>query len=396
VSTNSITQGEQVAVLWSEMQKLGQEIHFAHRTFQWNNEASGKAAVHCVIVGFGLPNSKTKVIYDYEDIKGEAHAVPAKNINAYLTDGPSVLLMKRRTPLSDVAEMVNGSKPTDGGHLILSEEEKHQLLKAEPLAAKWIRPFMGAEEFINNTPRWCLWLVDCPPNVLRSMTEVFKRVESVRTMRESSKDRQTKMDASTPSHFQKIRQPKSNYLLVPSTSSERRNYIPIGFMPPDVIVNNAVYTVPNATLYHFGVLTSTMHNAWMRATCGRLESRYRYSASIVYNNYPWPDATGKPLSERHREAIESCAQAVLDARAQFPEASLADLYDPVSMPPALLKAHQKLDVAVDKAYEANGGKKTWANDAERVAFLFELYEQATSLLVTKTAKRGRRGSSNQS
>jgi hypothetical protein len=396
VSTNSITQGEQVAVLWGEMQRLGMHIHFAHRTFQWTNEASGKAAVHCVIVGFGPEDKSVKTIYEYEDIKGLPHAVPVKRINAYLVDAPDVLLNKRRTPICQVTEMTNGSKPTDGGHLLLDDAEKESLIKAEPQAAQWIRPFMGAEEFINKTARWCLWLVDCPPKELRLMPEVMKRVQSVKAMRLASTDKQTQQDAGTPTQFQKIRQPESNYLLIPSVSSERRSYVPIGFMDASVIVSNLVYAVPDATLFHFGVMTSSMHNAFMRFTCGRLESRFRYSNTIVYNNYPWPGFAGEALSDKHRNAIEQAAQCVLDARAQFAGASLADLYDPLTMPPALLKAHQKLDTAVDAAYQPSGGKKSYASDAERVAFLFELYQRITSLLPAPAVKKTRKAKTTES
>ncbi len=390
VSTDSITQGEQVAVLWGEMQRLGMHTHFAHRTFQWTNEASGKAAVHCVIVGFGPEDQSVKTIYEYEDIKGLPHAVPAKRINAYLVDAPEVLLNKRRTPICAVPEMTNGSKPTDGGHLLLDDAEKENLIKAEPQAAQWIRPFMGAEEFINKTARWCLWLVDCPPKELRLMPEVMKRVQAVKAMRLASTDKQTQQDAGTPTQFQKIRQPASNYLLIPSVSSERRSYVPIGFMDAHVIVSNLVYAVPDATLFHFGVMTSSMHNAFMRFTCGRLKSDFRYSNTIVYNNYPWPGFAGEPLSDKHRTAIEQAAQCVLNARAQFASSSLADLYDPLTMPPALLKAHQKLDAAVDAAYQPCGGKKSYASDAERVAFLFELYQRITSLLPAPAVKKKRK------
>jgi len=340
VSTNSITQGEQVAVLWGEMQRLGMHIHFAHRTFQWSNEASGKAAVHCVIVGFGHDSQAVKTIYEYEDIKGEPHAVLAKRINAYLVDAPDVLLSKRRTPICQVAEMTNGSKPTDGGNLLMNDADKDALLAAEPQAAKWIRPFMGAEEFINNTGRWCLWLVDCPPNELRAMPQVMKRVQAVKTMRLASTKEPTVQLASTPSIFGEIRSTKGNYLLVPRVSSEKRTYIPIGFINEKVIASDAVQVVPTASLFEFGVMTSAMHNAFMRFTCGRLKSDFRYSNTIVYNNYPWPGFAGEPLSEKHRACIEQAAQGVLDARAQFAGASLADLYDSHAMQPALHKAQQ--------------------------------------------------------
>ncbi len=389
VSTNSITQGEQVAVLWGEMQRLGMHIHFAHRTFQWSNEASGNAAVHCVIVGFGHDDQAVKTIYEYEDIKGLPHAVPAKRINAYLVDAPDVLLSKRRTPICAVPEMTNGSKPTDGGNLLMNDAEKDTLISIEPQAAKWIRPFLGAEEFINNTARWCLWLVDCPPNELRAMPEVMKRVQAVKAMRLASTKAATVELAASPAHFGELRQPKTNYLLIPSVSSERRKYVPIGYIDHQVIVSNLVYALPDATLFHFGVMTSSMHNAFMRFTCGRLESRFRYSNTIVYNNYPWPGFAGEPLSDKHHTAIEQAAQGVLDARDQFADSSLADLYDPLTMPPALLKAHQKLDTAVDAAYQPSGGKKSYASDAERVAFLFELYQRITSLLPVPGVKKTR-------
>ena len=390
VSTNSITQGEQVAVLWGEMQRLGMHTHFAHRTFQWSNEASGKAAVHCVIVGFGPEDQAVKTIYEYEDIKGLPHAVPVKRINAYLVDAQDVLLNKRRTPICAVPEMTNGSKPTDGGNLLLDDEDKAALLAAEPEAAKWIRSFLGSEEFINNTARWCLWLVGCPPNELRAMPEVMKRVQAVKAMRLASTKTATVQLADSPSVFGELRQPKKNFIAIPEVSSERRKFIPTGFLSTEIVPSNKIQTIPDGTLFQFGVLCSSMHNAWMRYTCGRLESRYSYSASIVYNNYPWPGFAGEALSDKHRTAIEQAAQCVLDARAQFASSSLADLYDPLTMPPALLKAHQKLDTAVDAAYQPSGGKKSYASDAKRVAFLFELYQRITSLLPAPEAKKKRK------
>ncbi len=383
VSTNSITQGEQVGVLWPDLFKRGVHIHFAHRTFQWSNEARGNAAVHCVIIGFGLQEATNKTIFEYADIKGEPHAIPAKNINPYLVDATNVVLENRTRPICDVPEMVNGSKPTDGGNLLLSDEEKHALIAAEPQAEKWIRPFLGAEEFINNIPRWCLWLVGISPAELRAMPHVVLRVEAVKAMRLASKDAQTKKDASTPTLFQKIRQPTDPYLIVPSVSSESRQYVPIGYLQPEVVVSNLVYAIPNATLYHFGILTSTMHNAWMRTVCGRLKSDYRYSAGIVYNNFPWPagsaDVPVRMPTRTSAVPVETAAQAVLDARAQFPQSTLADLYDPLTMPPVLVKAHQALDRAVDACYR----KAAFTSDAQRVEFLFERYQQLTSLLPTE-------------
>jgi hypothetical protein len=378
VSTNSITQGEQVAILWSKLLSQGVHIRFAHRTFQWSNEARGMAAVHCVIIGFGASNVEKKTIYEYEDIRGEAHAVAARNINPYLVDAPTVLIEKRSKPIGNAPEMTKGSQPSDGGYLLLSNDEKQTFLQTEPEAKKWMRPFLGAEEFINKVPRWCLWLVGIAPNELRAMPHVLQRVEEVKKVRLASSYACSIGSVDRPTEFERIRQTDQPYLLIPSVSSENRKYIPIGYIQPDVIASNLVFMLPNATLYHFGILCSTMHNDWMRFTCGRLESRYRYSNTIVYNNYPWPDEP----TDKQRAAIEAAAQAVLDARAQFPQSSLADLYDPLTMPPALVKAHQVLDRAVDACYR----KAAFTSDAQRVEFLFERYQQLTSLLPANTAK----------
>jgi len=383
VSTNSITQGEQVAVLWAEMlQRYDIKIHFAHRTFKWSNEASGKAAVHCVVIGFANFDVATKTIFEYADIAGEPLAIGAKNINPYLVDAPNVLLANRTNPVCSVPNMVYGSKPTDGGNLLLSDDEKKALIAIEPQAEKWIRPFLGADEFINNVPRWCLWLSGIAPNELRAMREVSKRVQAVKEMRLESTKPQTIELALMPTTFAEIRQTDKPYLLIPSVSSENRKYIPIGYLPPDVIASNLVFMLPNATLYHFGMLTSSMHMAWVRAVCGRLESRYRYSNTIVYNNFPWPEDP----SDKERQAVEAAAQTVLDARAAFGESSLADLYDPISMPPALVKAHQILDKAVDACY----GKQQFQSDAQRVSYLFDLYQKITSLLPTAKRQRNKR------
>jgi hypothetical protein len=394
VSTNSITQGEQVGVLWSWMLAQGVKIHFAHRTFSWNNEARGKAAVHCVIVGFGLQDISNKTIYEYDDIKGEPHAVKVGNINPYLVDAPDVVLENRTYPICAVSEMVYGSKPTDGGFLLLNELEKNNLIAIEPEAEKWIKPFLNADEFLNNTRRYCLWLVDCEPQNLREMPEVLKRVAAVKAMRLASTKVPTRKMANYPTVFAEIRQPQNYYLLVPAHTSENRAYIPLGYVSPDVICGNANFTIPSTTLTQFGILTSTMHNAWVRSVCGRLKSDFRYSAGIVYNNFPWPviasDAVARqstdgttglprhdvPRNDKQIAAIEAAAQAVLDARAAHPQASLADLYDPLTMPANLLKAHQVLDKAVDAAY----GYKGASTDAARVAFLFERYQAITSLL----------------
>jgi hypothetical protein len=385
VSTNSITQGEQVGVLWGWMLSQGIRIQFAHRTFNWSNEARGKAAVHCVIVGFGLQDLSHKTIYEYEDIKGTPLAVPAKNINPYLVDAPDVVLPRRSNPICDVPEIGIGNKPIDDGNYLFSTEERDAFIALEPQSKKWFRRWLGADEFLNGYERWCLWLGDCPPSELRAMPEAMKRVQAVKNVRLASKSAPTRKLADTPTRFHVENMPDTSYLVLPEVSSERRVFIPFGFENPETLCSNLVKVAPNATSLHFGVLSSTMHNAWVRATCGRLESRYRYSKDIVYNNYPWPGFAGEPLSDKHRTAIEQAAQCVLDARAQFADASLADLYDPLTMPPALLKAHQKLDAA----YQPSGGKKNYASDAERVAFLFELYQRITSLLPALAVKKTR-------
>jgi hypothetical protein len=381
VSTNSITQGEQAGVLWPDLLRRGVHLHFAHRTFQWDSEASGKAAVHCVIIGFGLQETAQKTIFEYVDVRSEPQAIPARNINPYLIDASDIVLQKRTEPLCNVPRMIKGCQPTDGGNLLLSSVEKNDLLTKEPKASKWIKPLIGADEFINGTERWCLWLVGISPNELRAMPEILKRVDAVRKMRLESSDEGTRKLADRPTQFRESVMPKS-YVLIPSVSSERRKFVPIGFYDENTISTNLNLIIPNATLYHFGILTSTMHNAWMRTVCGRLESRYRYSASIVYNNFPWPEP-----SDTQRKTIETAAQAVLDTRAQFPSSTLADLYDPLAMPPELVRAHQTLDRAVDAAY----GKKSFASEAERVAFLFERYQAIISLLpAAATRKPGKK------
>ena len=399
VSTNSITQGEQVAVLWSWLSAQGIHIHFAHRTFRWSNEASGKAAVHCVIIGFGLQDRQGKVIYEYDDVNGTPHPVPVQQINPYLIDAAFVAIEKRRDPICDVPQMSKGSQPTDDGNLLMTDAEKETLLLAEPQATPLVRRFMSAREFLHNEKRWCLWLVDANPTLLKSCPEVMRRIQAVKTFRLKSSKALTREQAATPAVFSEIRQPKNSYLLIPRHSSENRAYVPFGFFDSDYVVADSCSSVPNATPFHFGVMSSAMHNAWMRYTCGRLKSDYRYSNTIVYNNFPWPELpqSSKPNQppapvNKAQAAIETAAQTVLDVRAKFQTgeqpATLADLYDPLTMPPELLKAHQKLDAAVDKAYEASGGKKSYKSDAERVAFLFELYQKFTSLLptVNKTRK----------
>lgn len=382
VSTNSITQGEQVAALWGYLLAQGITIHFAHRTFQWSNEGKGVAAVHCVIVGFGLADPKQRTIFDYSgNIKGEPVMLPVKHINPYLVDAPDVMMSNRQTPLCDVPEIGIGNKPIDGGYYLFTPEEKDEFIKREPQSARWFRRWIGATEFLNGIERWCLWLGDCPPNELRQMPEALRRVEAVRDFRLASKSAPTQKLAATPTRFHVENIPDSTYLVVPRHSSESRYFLPVGFMGQEILSGDANLVITRADLFHFGILSSTMHNAWIRVVCGRIKSDYRYSAGIVYNNFPWPDA-----SDKHHATIETAAQAVLDARALYPESSLADLYDPRSMPPDLVKAHAALDKAVDAAYQYKGGK----DDAARVAFLFERYQQLTSLLPAVATKKSRK------
>jgi hypothetical protein len=382
VSTNSITQGEQVSILWGELlNKYHIKIHFSHRTFKWSNEASGKAAVHCVIIGFAPFDSTEKRIFVYDDVTGEPHEIRVNNISPYLTPGSDALVIKRQTPLANVPIMRCGNKPSDGGHLLLTDAERAELIAIEPAAAPYIKRFMGAEEYINNISRWCLWLKDINPKDLRAMPNVMKRIEQVRAFRAASTAEPTRRSAETPTQFFFISQPKNEYILVPEVSSERRRYVPIGFMSHEVISSNKNYLIDEASLFLLGMLQSEMHMTWMRQTAGRLKSDYQYSGSMVYNTFPWPDEP----TDKQRAAVEAAAQAVLDARAQFPQSSLADLYDPLTMPPALVKAHQALDRAVDACYR----KAAFTSDAQRVEFLFERYQQLTSLLPAEK-KRARK------
>lgn len=377
VSTNSITQGEQVGVLWGWMLAQGVKIQFAHRTFQWSNDAKGVAAVHCVIVGFGLEERTDKVIHHYPDIQGEPVAVPAQNINPYLVDAPDVVLQRRSQPICPVPAMVEGITPLDNGILSFTEQEYQDFVQREPSAKKWFRPWLTGNDFINGQRSYCLWLSEAKPAELKAMPHVMARLDLVRQFRENSKSSQK--FAVTPWLFRETTIPQ-RYVLIPKTSSERRRFFPLGFVEDCVVTNSALY-LAGSTLYHFGILCSTMHNAWMRAVCGRLESRYRYSKDIVYNNFPWPDLpedtpqqpAPAPVHKR-RLAIAAAAQAVLDARAQFPDSTLADLYDPLTMPAQLTKAHQQLDKAVDAAY----GYKGQPDDAARVAFLFARYQALTA------------------
>ena len=389
VSTNSICQGEQVGILWSYLLEQGIHIRFAHRTFQWSNEGKGIAAVHCVIVGFSLSpipagGSAAEgegVIFDYSDnIKGEPTTLMARNINPYLVDAPNVILPSRTQTPNGLPQMKQGSKPVDGGNFLFTEAEKNAFIEVEPQAEKWLRPYIGSEELINGNWRWCLWLKGISPAELRAMPKVMSRIRAVAEMRLKSPTKSVKEFAAQPTRFTQDRQPETNYLAVPEVSSENRRFIPIVFLSEQVIASNKLLTCEGATLYHFGILNSTLHNAWMRYVSGRLKSDYSYSPA-VYNNFPWCEP-----SDKQRAAIELAAQGILDARALYPDSSLADLYDPTAMPPELSKAHAALDKAVDAAYQYKAGR----DDAARVAFLFERYQQLTSLLPVITAKKRRK------
>ena len=395
VSTNSIAQGEQVGSLWMPLfQRFHLKIHFAHRTFAWESEARGKAHVHVVIVGFACFDTENKRLYDFDADSKKVTVGSAANISPYLVEGSDVAIRSRMKPICRVPGIIYGSKPVDGGNLIIEDEDKKAFLIENPEARKYVRPFIGAEEFINGIPRWCLWLEDISASELRSIDGIKRRVEAVRAFRLASKKEPTKRKAEKPTLFAEIRQPSTSYLLIPSVSSETRKYVPIGFISKEVVANNAVMFVPEATHYQFGVLSSAMHMAWMRHVCGRLESRYRYSNKLVYNNYPWPESP----SDTRQEAVEEKARRVLELRVEFGDgrhgflptrksgvapATLADLYDPLSMPPKLLKAHAELDRAVDLCYRA----QAFTSERQRVEFLFALYEKLTSPLLPVTAKK---------
>jgi type I restriction-modification system DNA methylase subunit len=367
VSTNSIVQGEQTSILWGQMiNKYGIKIHFAHRTFKWSNEAKGNAAVFCVIVGFANYDTNNKRIFEYEDIKGEAHELKVKNINPYLVDAKDIFVGKRTKPICNVPKILKGNYYAKSEGLIVEEEDLDFLVSKEPNSKKYIKLLIGADEFINNKKRYCLWLVNCPPEELRKMPHVIERVNRVKADRLTSSDKAMQKLAMTPTLFRETNNPDS-CLVIPVVSSERRNYIPMGFIDKNTISTNGNLIMPDANLYHFGILMTTMHMAWVKTLCGRLKSDFRYSKDNVYNNFPWPENP----SEKQIKTIEEKAQQVLDVRASFPNSSLADLYSPLTMPPTLVKAHNELDKAVDAAYS----KQAFTSEAKRMEFLFELYEK---------------------
>lgn len=376
VSTNSIAQGEQVGIIWGLLfHKYKIKIHFAHRTFKWGNEAKGNAAVHVVIIGFANYDTNDKSVFEYEDIKGEAHEIKVKNINPYLVEGKDMFITTRTKPLCNVPEIIKGSETTDDGHFMLTLEEVNELKAKYPESSKFIRPFVGGGDFINGNVRYCLWLKDAPLNEIRHIPFIQERIERVKNFRLASTKARTRHWANFPTLFSEDRQPTTRYLMFPKVSSERRAYIPFAYVEPEFIINNTASFIPDASLYLFGILESKMHMAWMSYVCGRMKSDFIYSNKIVYNNYPWPEN----VNEKQIKAVEKAVESVLSARKEFPTYSLADLYDPLTMPPVLVKAHQELDKAVDLCYRP----QPFINAAKRIEFLFELYEKYTADLFTK-------------
>jgi len=379
VSTNSICQGEQAAALWNRiLRNSANFIQFAHRPFVWQSEARGKAHVHCVIVGFGSL-ARERCLFDYDESQEIPTVTHPSNISPYLIEGPNFTVMNRTAPICHVLPIAFGSMPNDGGHLLLSRQERDDLVAAEPGIEKYVRPFLGPLEFINGKERFCLWLADAEPAELRAMPAVIKRIEAVRELRSKSSRSTTRDLAKTPASFGENRQPATRYLAIPKTSSENRTYIPMAFLNEDVIASTDLFTVSNANLYCFGVLTSATHMAWLQVVGGRMKSDYRYSAGLVYNNYPWPEG----ITDVQRKKVEQAAQAVLDARAKHPTSTLADLYDPLTMPPDLAKAHAALDAAVDRCYRP----APFPNDRARVEHLFALYEKITAPLASAPKKK---------
>ena len=364
VSTNSITQGEQVAGVWKPLyDRFGIHIDFAHRTFIWDSEASMKAHVHCVIVGFSIaPNSAKRRIYVDKMFK------EAENINAYLVEAPDIFIESRTKPICDCRKMTSGNRPADGGHLIIEDSEYQDFIKEEPKAIPYIKRLSGATEFINNKKRWCLWLVGVSPVELRKMPKVLERIEACKKDRLEGAEDRRKL-AETPALFRETKNPDTA-IVVPRHSSENRRYIPFGFIGKDMILTDAAMCIPDGDVYEFGILESNIHMAWMRTVCGRIKSDYRYSKDIVYNNFPWPEPTAQ-----QRQKIEQTAQSILDARALYPDSSLADLYDELTMPPELRKAHHQNDMAVMQAYGFKKDSEAYKSEAACVAELMKRYQK---------------------
>ena len=369
VSTNSITQGDAVAILWEPLfTKQDVHIDFAYRTFRWDNEAADQAHVHCVIVGFSTtPHAEPRRLFT----GGQERAV--SNINAYLMEAEDVFVSSRSRPLCDVPEIGIGNKPIDGGFYLFTAEEKASFLQAEPAAAKYFKPWYGSREFLHNAPRYCLWLGWCSPAELRKLPKCRERVEAVRNFRLQSKSPGTVKLADTPTHFHVENMPQGHFIVIPKVSSEKRRYVPMGYMDDSVLVSDLVFAMPDATLYHFGILESNVHMAWMRMVAGRLEMRYRYSKDVVYNNFPWPTPT-----EAQRAEIARTAQGILDARALYPDSSLADLYDDVLMPREIREAHRANDRAVMRAY----GFDLKMTESACVAALMQRYQELVAALAS--------------
>ncbi len=363
VSTNSITQGEQVSTVWKPLyETFGICIDFAHRTFRWDSEANIKAHVHCVIVGFSCSSgNQKKVIYE------NGSAKESVNINAYLVDANDVFIETRKKPICDVPSIIKGNSPVDGGNLFVSDEEQRIIESQNPILSKYIKKFYGAREYLHNIDRKCLWLEGITPAELKSSSTLLDKIQATKDFRLASTKAATQKYAEYPMRFMEVRQPDSDYILVPRHSSENRRYIPFGFIDSDVICGDANNMIPEATIYHFGVIISNVHMAWVRVVCGRIKSDYRYSNDIVYNNFPWPNPT-----EVQKAKIEQTAQGILDARALYPDSSLADLYDPLTMPPELRKAHQANDRAVMQAYGFNIKEMS---EADCVAELMKMYQE---------------------
>lgn len=382
VSTNSISQGEQPGILWNILFNLYEiKIHFAHRTFRWTNEARGKAAVHVVIIGFANYDTNEKYLFEYDDIKGEPHTRKVKNISPYLIEGKDLIIPKRKSPICNVPEIRFGNMPNDGGNLLINDDEVEAYKLIEGEVEKFIRPFLGAHEFLNGKKKWCLWFYKNQENLnLKRMRITYKRIEAVEQHRSKSKRKGTQTLSLFPMLFGEIRQPETNFILVPRVSSENRRIIPMSIYSPEYIVGDTCLSIASSNLFHLGILQSEMHMSWVKQVCGRLKSDYRYSSDIVYNNFPWPlNPTDKQI-----KLVEEKAKKVLDVRKEFPQNSLADLYDPLTMPPALVKAHQELDKAVDLCYRS----QPFPNETKRIEFLFELYEKYTKpLLVEKKTKK---------
>ena len=384
VSTNSISQGEQVGVLWSELFAQGIKVHFAHQTFEWQSEARGEAHVHVVVVGFGRGDVSPKRIFEYESGRTEPTTSIARNISPYLVEGPDFALVNRSEPLCDVPILVSGNKPIDDGNYLFTPSQKQEFLQAEPGAGPYFRRWLGGEEFINGIERWYLLLHAVAPSDLRSMPLCLERIERCRRFRAASRSEPTRKLAATPTKFHTEFLPKDRFLALPQVSSERREYIPMAYLTAEFLPGDKLRCLAEATQFHFGVLTSSMHMSWTRLVTGRLKSDYQYSAKLVYNNFPWP----QDVDPKAKAAVEAAAQAVLDARAAHPKATLADLYDPNTMPPNLRAAHNDLDKAVDRCYR----KQPFTSERERVEFLFELYQKLAAPLSAeaKPAKKSRK------